>query len=974
MKTACATCYYDIALFSAHIVPHWLVVYLRLCCCSALVLLIMMLYMPLRVLAAGDIKGKVTDKISGEPLAGVNIVVKGTNNGGVTNLRGEYFIRNVAAGEATLVASYLGFDKTEVKVTVVDGEAVTKSFTMKPTAVLTDEVVISANLEGQQKALNQQRTADNIKNIVSADLISRFPDLNVGEALQRVPGVQIERNRGEGNRVQLRGTPFSFTTVTVNGEQMVSTEEQGSRGASLDLIPVDLLGSMEITKALTPDQDGDAIGGSVNLRTPTAKGLKPRIKAELGGGYNNLVGGLTGIGKIGWNQRFFEDDKVDDGRLGIRTDFTFYSANIGEDRIEVTDWGLRRFAPSVIADPKFNDHRIGDSVFVMNDYRYRDQNTQRRRIGAGLTLDYKFNNTSNITFDVQYSNINDEDVRRVLRFRPNSGTFVTPEFSRLGRMQIQTSNRIIKRDVINLSLTGEARLDNWLIDYGASFSLNRAERIFPRINFNARDIDLEIQGLYTDLPRAVATTRDIYNPLTYNDFQSYADDNIRNNGRNMTARINASMNYQLGDYVGVLKVGAKGRSVNNARSRYNVDYNFVGAPDENEMFARFRDNFEDVRFYNRQLRIGPTIDHIRMREYWLANRSNPERFLADSNSIRRISDPYFWDANEAILSAYAMTRLLVDKWMFLGGVRVEHTQLVNAANQVRATGDRWLSTTPRSESANYTFVLPSVHVKYSPTELLNLRGALTWSYARPDFNQYVPIEDINPEGLVVTRGNPSVRPSGAMNVDILGEYFLPNVGIISGGVFYKRIDRFVYTKIDFRPVEEFGLDGLTSDRVRFITYDNGEVATVLGAEVNVQANLDFLPFPFNGLGVYANYTYAYSNAFTQTRQNISFPGQSPHSGNVALSYDIEGFAIKGSLNYNGRFILNIGPDAARDEYAEQRWQLDVNTSYRFGKYRVYAEFLNLLNEPRLEFFGIRSRISNVEYYGWNMRFGVSYTM
>ncbi|MFY7997819.1 MAG: TonB-dependent receptor [Candidatus Kapaibacteriota bacterium] len=924
--------------------------------------------------ASGEIKGKITDKLSGDPLAGVSIVVKGTNNGAVSNTKGEYYIRNVAVGEATLTASYLGFEKAELTLTVKVGELTIKNFTMKPMAVLTDEVVVSANLEGQQKALNQQRTADNIKNIVSADLISRFPDLNIGEALQRVPGVQIERNRGEGNRVQLRGTPFAFTTVNMNGEQLVSTEEQGSRGASLDLIPVDLLASMEITKALTPDQDGDAIGGSVNLRTPMAKSLKPKIKAELGGGYNNLIGGFTGIGKFGWNQRFFEDNEVEDGRLGVRTDFTFYSANIGEDRIEVTDWGFRRFAPSVIADPKFQPHRSGDSVFVMNDYRYRDQTTQRRRVGAGITLDYKFNNTSNLIFDVQYSNINDEDVRRVLRFRPNSGTFVTPEFSRLGRMQIQTSNRIIQRDNLNISLTGESRTGAWLIDYGAFVTVNRAERIFPRINFNARDIDMEIQGLYTDLPKAVATVRDIYNPLTYNDFQSYADDNIRNAGRNVVARINATLNYQIGDYYGVFKTGIKARSLNNARNRMNIDYNFVGAPDENEFFARFRDNYEDIRFYNRQLRIGPTVDHIRMREYFEANRNNRDRFLADSNGMRRISDPYFWDANETVLSGYAMTRLLVDKWMFLGGVRVEHTQLANAANQVRATGDRWLSTSRRDEAANYTFVLPSVHVKYSPTELLNLRGALTFSYARPDFNQYVPIEDINPEGLTVTRGNPNVRPSGAMNADLLAEYFLPNVGIVSGGFFYKRIDRFIYTKIDFVPAEQFGIDGLASDRVRFTTYDNGEVASVLGAEVNVQANLDFLPFPFNGLGVYANYTFTQSAAFTQTRQNISFPGQSPHSGNFALSYDIGGFAVKGSLNYNGRFILNIGPDGQRDEYAEERWQLDVNTSYRFDKYRVYAEFLNLLNQPRLEFFGLRSRISNVEFYGWSMRFGVSYTM
>jgi len=140
----------------------------------------------------------------------------------------------------------MGYESYEAEIEVISKTTITHNINVVNDITTLGEIVIKGSLEGQEKALNQQRTSDNIKNIVSSDLIGRFPDLNIAEALQRVPGITISRRKGEGSTVQIRGTPANFTTVSINGEQIPSVEQDGLRNESLDLIPADMIGSMEI--------------------------------------------------------------------------------------------------------------------------------------------------------------------------------------------------------------------------------------------------------------------------------------------------------------------------------------------------------------------------------------------------------------------------------------------------------------------------------------------------------------------------------------------------------------------------------------------------------------------------------------------------------------------------------------------------------------------------------------------------------
>ena len=326
-----------------------------------------------RRLQFGAVTGKVYDASNGEPLPGATVRVAGTGLGSVTALDGVFFIAKVPVGKQTITVNYIGFDETRSEIEVIEYDMAVANFEMMVSATKLEGVTISGLLEGQVKALNQQRSAENIKNIVSADQIGRFPDLNTAEAVQRIPGASISRDQGEGRYVQVRGLPPGLTNISINGEQIPSPEGE-FRYVALDVIPIDQLASIEITKTITPDMDGDAIGGSVNLITKSAKDDVPRISGTVAGGYNNLMDDFTNYQvQASYGQRF--------NKLGVSFNGSIFRNNRGSDNNEFIY--------------RQEDFGSGDE-FVLDQLQLRDYEIERQRIGLSSTLDYKFNERSQI--------------------------------------------------------------------------------------------------------------------------------------------------------------------------------------------------------------------------------------------------------------------------------------------------------------------------------------------------------------------------------------------------------------------------------------------------------------------------------------------------------------------------------------------------------------------------------------------------
>lgn len=880
----------------------------------------------------GLVTGRVTDAESKEPLPGANVAVSGTANGTATNLSGSFNLRT-ATGDISLKVSYLGYSDTTITVSVSEGEAINVEINMTPVAFTQDGVTIYGLLEGQNKALNQQKTADNIKTIVAADQIGRFPDPNAAEALQRVPGVNIERDQGEGRYVIVRGLAPQFTNISINGEQIPSPEA-GVRFVALDAIPADQLASMEVTKALTPDMDGDAIGGSVNLITRTAETAEPRIQGTAVWGYNNLMERSNIQGSANYSQRLGKEQK-----LGVMLNASYYSNEMGSDNWE--------------RDPQDSPDDASDDVLELRDYELI-----RTRLGLSSTIDYKFDSRNQLYFRTLYSQFTDREWRRRYEF----------EADKVGR---ETKDRFEEQTVLSLNLGGRHTLPKLTLDYEVSFAEAWQDTPYDySVAFESEDEEVLTPITWSNAYPTLGNS-DYANNARYG-FDELEVGDTYSKDRNITGKINLGLPYQLAGQEGLLKFGGKVRlkeKTNDINVNYyqalgdvpNLDFFQGGLVDNNFLDSRYNMGSHAV--------VSSVIGHLN------ANPSQYELQIEDK-SIDEALEAY--EATENVYAAYIMARQNFNKLMLLGGVRYERTEVdYTSSDVVIAPNGDLQEIRPVSGSTDYDFILPQLHARYALNKNTNLRAAMTFSYARPNFEDIIPSQEINREDREATIGNTELKPVGAMNLDLLGEHYFGNVGVISGGLFFKRMNDFIFPR-SFESAYPVGSASPTVDNIRITQIQNGDEATLFGAELAFQRQLDFLPGALSGLGIYANYTYTNSDATIPSRtqdnatESIQLPGQAEHVGNLSLSYEYKGISARAAMNFNGAYLSEVAASQDLDVYVRSRAQLDLTLGYAINdNVRFFAEFLNLTNQPFEAEVGQDNPIMiQREFYSWWSRIGL----
>lgn len=221
----------------------------------------------------GSIVGTVTD-VQGQPLQGAHVVLTPGGAASATDNQGAFGFYGLSSGPYTLSISSVGFSSALATVSVEPGQNVRSDAMLKVTSVSEDVQVYADRTFGEAEAINRTVTADNIINVLPAEVIISLPNANIADALGRLPGVTLERDEGEGKYVQIRGTEPRLTNTMIDGVNVASPETV--RQIKLDLIPADLVESVQINKTLEANMPGDGIGGSVDLRTKSA-GDRPTI-------------------------------------------------------------------------------------------------------------------------------------------------------------------------------------------------------------------------------------------------------------------------------------------------------------------------------------------------------------------------------------------------------------------------------------------------------------------------------------------------------------------------------------------------------------------------------------------------------------------------------------------------------------------------------------------------------------------------
>lgn len=900
------------------------------------------------VYAQGILKGKVIDS-QNLSLPGANVILKGTTIGSVSNQNGEFSILNLASGSYEVEVSYLGYGSVTQSVSITDSKTTVVTIKMSETALEGAEVIVFGDrLKGQAKALNQQKNNANITNIVSSDQIGRFPDANIGDALKRVPGITMQNDQGEARNIIIRGMAPQLNSVTLNGERIPSAEGD-NRNVQMDLIPSDMIQTIEVNKAVLPNMDADAIGGSVNLVTRQApNGL--RVSGTAASGVNLLSDKPIWTGGLVIGNRFAND------KLGVIFSGSYNNHNFGSDNIEAVWYE-------------------SDNGPVLEEFDIRKYQVQRVRRSASLALDYKINDNHTLILSGMYNQRDDWENRFRMRvsqldraFDGGNFTETSPGvFATRGRVEFQTkggldndrikATRLEDQRVYNVTLGGDHLFNKLKMDWNVTYAKASEERPNERyIAYRSSNRNVTVDISNPEEPLAILTNPADNLGIGFNTLQeqySYTFD------QDLNAKLDFKLPYSE---KGFLQFGGRFRGKDKERDNNFFEYE---PTDEDAFGATIGDipnkNYSDPNFLaGSQYAVGTFATPEFLGNLDLKNGSEFE----ESDLLEEYA-PANFVAKESIVGGYIMAdHQFSSKFSAIAGVRLESTSIDYSGNIYDIDNEE---VTPANGDQSYTNFMPGVHLKYDINPNSIIRFAWTNTIARPNYYDLVPYALFSPEDEELERGNPNLKAATAMNFDLMGEKYYENVGLFSLGGFYKDIDNFVYTIT----TQGFS-DPQFGTGLQYSRPENGGTATVYGFETSFQRQI------WKNFGIYLNYTLTRSSTTGiegRDEDDIALPGTAENMFNASLSYENKKLVVRVSLNYASDYIDELGGENFEDRFYDKQTFLDVNASYAITpKWRVFFEGNNLTNQPLRYYQGIQSRTMQAEYYNARLNFGLKFDL
>ncbi|MFZ1086985.1 MAG: TonB-dependent receptor [Terracidiphilus sp.] len=938
--------------------------------------ILLLLAMPLAAMESdskGTLIGRVSDT-SGAVLQGAQILIQPSMTTSVSSIQGEFILTNLAPGSYNVSITFVGFAPFTKSVTILAGQTTSLDAVMEVASSAQEIIVTATDVHGDAEAINRIASSENILNVITNDQIMSLPNADVADALGRLMGVTLERDEGEGKYVQIRGTEPRLSNTTINGV-LVPSPESTVNQIKLDTIPADLVESVEINKTLSANQDGDAIGGSVNLVTKTA-GDRPTLTAFGEGGYTPIIDGRHA------SQYGITAGKRYHGKkLGILGNFTYDYNGRGIDDIEPTP------DPGTLT-PSY------DSI-DLREYRY-----DRSRWGAATSIDYKLSEGSLLFAKVFYSDFKDFGDKWTYTLNdqvtpnPNDPSGDPATFTG-DKPKFKTSRRAPDYAIGSLAVGGNHLFTNSWFKWEAAVSRARqlAAAGNPGATFSASKALKNFAGdnCFYDPGANPSQFRPQWNPACtaagsplYDPTQWSLTELDLTSGQTMQINLQGSaayaINYKAGGHFSTLEFGAKVRNQHKGQDAYSPVYDNEA---DGILMSQFLNPLTNSNYYDNSYKMGPLTEWGSIVNY--AN-ANPGQIGAlDEGATHLGSDASNFNLEERITAGYIMNTAQFGKLHLQAGVRFEQTDLKTTGYQVITESDgSWNpgDTTPVNGSKSYLDVLPSVQAKYSLDQNSDIRASYGRGIARPDPQDLIPYITLDTSQNPAQKGigNPLLIPEHANNVDLLYERYLNPLGLVQAGFFYKALTNPLTSTIT--PVNDptYGPTIITQP-------NNGGSAWVYGIELGYQQRLSFLPGVLGGLGFNGNYTYSNSRAKGVDPLRTDNPAllrQTPNTWNVGPSYDRGRFSVHMGLEYNGASIysyqyrnLQANPDGstspnpqvggvagpAGDNYLYAHLQVDAQASFRLSKgFEVYAQGLNLNNEVFGFYYGSPQYVVQREYY------------
>ncbi|KVV04216.1 MULTISPECIES: TonB-dependent receptor [unclassified Pseudomonas] len=805
----------------------------------------------------------------------------------------------------------------------------------------TEHVEVVGQAASIDQALKQQRNSDNIESVVHADGVAQLPDANVAEAVQRLPGISVERDQGEGRFVSVRGLGPDLNSVTINGT-LVPSPESARRAVALDVLPAELVQSLSVIKTLTPDMDANSLGGTVDVQSLSAFDHKGLF--------------FTGSSEAGYNKNTHQTSPKLSGAISDR-----FSLGDGVDNFGVAaalSWNKRDFGSDNVETGGAWDFTDGARL---NSFEQRVYDISRERTGGGLNVDYKPDDDTRLYVRTLYSRYKDTETRNSTHLE-----FDTPQAAgELGKAKAKRKlkQREETQEIQSYVFGGERLLGLWTLSGQAGYSKSSEDSPGHIAGATLKgNTNFPDSGFYdTEKPRPIIGAG-FYDPSNFSlDKVDWEAQNTQDTEKNI--RLDLARDYDVQGYAAQAKFGGK-------VSRRNKD---------NDLNAWVYKDFDEAGFNDAQLNMsafdkgnvhyqlgqfGPGLSGGAIKD--LIGGLTPDAYYDEQES--RAND---FKIREDINAAYVMNTVDIDDWRFIAGMRYEGTEF-----EAKGTGARDGVFEAQDTKRDYHHWLPGLHARYQWGKNTQLRAAWTNAVVRPTFGQLAPGFVIDDDQA--TFGNPNLKPLESSNFDLGIEHYMGQAGTVSAFLFYKDIKNFVYNN-------DLAGSGQWADFSEAHTYANGDSAKLYGLELAYSQKFDWLPAPWNGLLLGANTTFSRSSAsiegFDQARgmnrkRDIDLPNQSDTVGNLMLGWEDDTLSLRLSANYKSQYLYELAgiADKAHDLHVDAQTFVDFSARYSLTKnLQVSFEAQNLTNQPYFVYSGNRRYNNQYEEYGPTYSLGLTFT-
>ncbi len=925
---------------------------------------------------SGTLRGTVVETSSGESLPGAAIVIGKTGLGAITDQNGQFQIAKIPVGTYNVEVSFIGFETLIKAVTIEKNEVLDERFELKSGSEMLGEIEITGQAVGQQAAINQQIRSNTIVNVVSRDKIQSLPDQNAAETVGRLSGVSVQRENGEGQKVVIRGLPPGFSAITINGQRIPSTDAD-DRSVDLSMISPDVLGGIELFKALRPDMDADAIGGAVNfVLKKAAKDWKTSVSLQTG--YNDheeRFGLFKGSANV--ENRFLKD------RLGMVVSANFQRADRSSD--------------ALTADYEASGEQTGgESKVFLNNLNLSDRLETRDRYGTSVSLDYLLE-SGEIKLTSSFNELYRDELRYRRRYRLD-GNYQEYDLRLRKRFTTVFSNTLSGKH----QLTKTLELD-WSANRGISEQRNELDlnmRFRELAAFNGNPPANNLAAVPDSAKNTLSATQ--LHDSNLDDRNVYeVNDNL---AFNLSKKIKFSERFKARFKAGgKLRYNDRDNTIERVRLIPNsaeeiADNNpdlFILTEDDRISVRNFTEGgYVPKPFLDGEFSLGvasetgnvPTLNGGRIQDFYNDYRSF---YIKDQRQ-----DIESYSAVEDIAATYFMGEFELTKYVnALAGLRYEHTTTSYVARTGDLTKDEeeWVLLNARDTTAVRTYeeLFPMFHLKIQPFKWMDIRLAYTRTINRPNYSDLAPWIRIDFEQQQITRSSPNLNYSISNNYDLFVSFY-NDLGLLTVGYFYKEVSDVVYN---------FQGRVLPSDSSEFPSFQGYEIreprnaeglSFINGLELEVQGNLRKLPKPWNGVVFGANATWInsvtyypfferlgnspdppFDPIFRDGERKGQFPQQPDFLANVSLGYEIKGFSGRVSMVHQGASLFTVGSREEGDQFTGSTTRWDVLLKQKINKkISVFLNLNNITNQAETAFFGDERFQTNREVFGFTADLGV----